>query len=243
MPKTLPTMFCLLVLTATSVAQVEATPQLDCPPSGAFGLEAKIKSVPRGAAIRWKVSPEPAGMLIRPIAASHSVVIAGPQGNYKLSCELIRGTVDADGKTVLLEGSILEAAFSLTGAPGPKPDPIPPGPTPVPPGPTPPKPTAAKFLVIIEETAEAAAGRGALLTDKAFAAQLQARGMKARVVDKDAVGPDGRPPADVARFITDAKAKGLPRVYLLDKDGKEVYSGNAPDTALKLVALLEKYGS
>ena len=113
------------------------------------------------------------------------------------------------------------------------------------PGPTPPAPvTASKlFIVIVEETSDAAATRGAVFADAALSARMRDKGHVWRVVDKDVVGPDRlTPPEDVKRFLALAKGKALPQVYLVDDKGKTRYAGPTPATAVELLALLAQWG-
>ena len=132
-------------------------------------------------------------------------------------------------------------------APAPPPTPIPPGPAPGPddngpkPPPTPVVPQAY-YVVVVEETGLAVAERGAFFADAALAARMQEKGHKFRVVDQNVVGPDGRPPADVARFLSAAAGKTLPRAFLVDQKGKAVWSGDLPKTPAALAELLQKYG-
>lgn len=123
------------------------------------------------------------------------------------------------------------------------PTPTPPGPGPMPPDPKPPDPAGVvKFLVVVEETADATAARGIYLADLTLAARLKDKGIKIRVVDKDVVGTDGKPPADVARFIADARDKPLARVYLVDEKGKTIFAGNMPADPARLIELLSRFG-
>lgn len=127
----------------------------------------------------------------------------------------------------------------------PDPKPLPPDPPPPPPpDPPPPDPVKAKLwgVVIVEETGDAVSTRGAFLADKALADYRAAHGQKFRVVDRDVVGADGKPPADVVRFLDKAKAAKLPMIFLVGTDGKEVYSGPVPATAAELVDLLKAKG-
>jgi hypothetical protein len=125
---------------------------------------------------------------------------------------------------------------------GPRPEPGPgPGPNPDPsPGPVTPQKLA---IVIVEETADAVADRGNLFRSPQLAARMKEKGHVWRVVDKDVVGPDGGPPADVARFIADAKTKTLPQVYLVDMRGRTVVQGPLTNPAApSLLALITKAG-
>ena len=112
------------------------------------------------------------------------------------------------------------------------------------PGPAPVPVTASKlFIVIVEETSDAAATRGAVFADAALSARMRDKGHVWRVVDKDVVGPDRlTPPEDVKRFLALAKGKALPQVYLVDDKGKTRYAGPTPATAVELLALLAQWG-
>lgn len=123
--------------------------------------------------------------------------------------------------------------------PGPTPGPGPqPGPTPDPFVPT----TGPLYVVIIEETGEAAAERGRLFADPTIAARFREKGHRFRVVDKDVIGVDGQPPADVRRFLDSARGKKLPQVFLVDKEGRTVVSGDLPTTPSGLLELIQKAG-
>lgn len=127
----------------------------------------------------------------------------------------------------------------------PQPKPIPPGPLPNPnPSPNPPSPVVSQplFVVIIEETADAVATRGSMFADPTLSAAMKAKGDKWRVADKDVVGPDGKQPADIARFLNDAKGKGYPQVYLVGQKGETVYGGPLPTKPADLLSLITQYG-
>lgn len=162
------------------------------------------------------------------VAGTGWVVVAATQGGKLLPLYRCRVTVgDAPG-------------------PGPTPPPPTPGPTPGPtPPPDPPKPdpspTPTKFVVVIEESKEAAATRGELYSNASLIDYYAANGIKTRRIDKDVVDSQGKPPADVARFLDGAKGKPLPRVYLVDEHGKTLYGGNLHDEPADLLNLLKKY--
>lgn len=119
--------------------------------------------------------------------------------------------------------------------PDPKPDPKPdPDVQPV----TPTK----LWVVIIEETSEAASNRGAMLSDAKLIDRMNTKQHRFRVVDKDVVGTDGRPPADIARFLTASKGKSLPQLFLVDEKGHPRFSGDMPKSAADLLALITKVG-
>lgn len=126
----------------------------------------------------------------------------------------------------------------------PRPTPQPgPGPGPGP-GPEPkPTPKVGKlFLVVIEETADAVAKRGAFFTDKALAEFMKTKGHKWRVVDKDVTDASGKPPADVARFIESARGRTLPQLFLVNEQGQTVLSLEMPAAPSLVLELLKKVG-
>jgi hypothetical protein len=98
------------------------------------------------------------------------------------------------------------------------------------------------FVVIIEETSDAVAGRGAMLTDKSLSDRFKEKGHKWRVVDKDVIGSDGNPPADVKRFLEAAKGKPLPQLFLVDEKGGVLKQLNCPSKVADLLAEIKKVG-
>lgn len=101
------------------------------------------------------------------------------------------------------------------------PGPVPPGPTPQPtptPTPTPPPapaPVLVKFVVVVCEASDPAddvdiaAIRLAGVSGE-IAEACRAAGVTWRCVDQDVVGPDGKPPKELAPFLAEAKGKKLP---------------------------------
>jgi hypothetical protein len=139
--------------------------------------------------------------------------------------------LDADGFPAVL------AVLPVTVG-GPKPEPKPdPGPGP---GPRPAAPV--KFVVVVEETAAAVPGRGAFFGDPALAARFKAKGLRFRVVDKDVVGEDDKPPADVARFLSLASGKPYPSLFLVDATGQVLAQRPVPGTPAALLTLLTDFG-
>lgn len=120
--------------------------------------------------------------------------------------------------------------------------PFPPGPMP---GPTPIIVTPSKLrIVIVEETADATAGRGAMFADLKLSARMKDKGHSWRVVDQNVVGPDRKtPPADVVEYLDASKGKALPQIYLVDEAGTTRYKGDwGKKTAAELVLLLSQWG-
>lgn len=98
-------------------------------------------------------------------------------------------------------------------------------------------------VVIVEETSDAANNRGAMLTNKALATHMSAKGHTFRVVDKDVKDAFGNVPADLKPVIDDAAKKGYPQVYLMDRASKlPTLQFAAPLTATELLKLLTDNG-
>jgi hypothetical protein len=113
------------------------------------------------------------------------------------------------------------------------------------PKPTPdpaPSPVNLWGFVIVEATAEAVAARGALLGDGALAAFMKSKSLHWRIVDKDVMGADGKPPADVLHCLNAARGKPLPQVLLIDTQGNIVTQTTLPNAG-GLVDLLKKWGN
>ncbi len=120
----------------------------------------------------------------------------------------------------------------------------PPAPEPGPaPGPTPqPSPLARAWVVVIEETSESAASRGAFWADRDLVAYVKAKGWKVRVADKDARDARGQVPADLAPYIARAKTRTLPHLMVVDPEGNPVAEGTLPASAAELLVALKKIG-
>jgi hypothetical protein len=119
-------------------------------------------------------------------------------------------------------------------APDPDPDPKP--------DPTPTTPTKL-YVVMVDETAEkATALRGKFLFDPQLASRMNEKGHLWRVVDKDVVGADGKPPADVKRFLDQAAKAPYPTYYLVDTDGRVRGSGPVPQKAADLLEAIKRVG-
>jgi len=123
-------------------------------------------------------------------------------------------------------------------------NPVPPGPGPGP-GPTPPPDPlpaiTSAYVLVIEETAEAAAGRGTFFTDQDVAAWFRANpNWKPRAVDKDIKDPaTGKTPAGFQPWLDKVKGKTLPQILVIDQDGNVRYQGDMPKTPADLLALLK----
>lgn len=116
-------------------------------------------------------------------------------------------------------------------------EPAPPGPDPIPVGPK------KLWMVVIEETSQAANNRGSYFANAALANKIKSSGHKYRVADKDVKNAEGQTPPDLAPYIAAASGKGLPWVFLVDQATGKVYHNSAlPATPEALVELLTKVG-
>jgi len=193
-----------------------------------------------GAVVRWKVLGDWQNAAD---SDGKSILVVYKSSRFDV---LAIAVLDGDGKAEVSEFVTLTFNAGATPGPGPGPGPGPePGPGPGP-GPTPVIPvTPAKLqIVIVEETSDAAAGRGAMFADAALGARMKAKGHSWRVVDKDVVGPDRKtPPADIAAQLQAAKGKMLPQIFLIDEARNVRYAGDWGDkTAADLIALLAQWG-
>lgn len=160
-----------------------------------------------------------------------TVVSACKAGTYRLMCYTGNEHGPSDPTTTLV--------VVVDPVPPVPPTPVPPDPGPTPPGPVTP---SALFVVVVEETAQAAATRGAFFTDPALSARLKDKGHKPRVVDKDVKNAAGQTPPDVKPYIDRAAGKTLPVMYLVDPTGKVRYEGVVPKTSAEFISLLESVG-
>lgn len=175
----------------------------------------------------WDVYPEPTWTHEM---ADGSLYFTGPPGVYSVKLRAVRFVNNA---MVVTQASL---KVTLDGVPAP-----PPGPPNPPPGPVTPD---KLVVVIVEDTAAAAASRGMTFLDHDLNARMADKGHRWRVVDRNVVGPDGKPPADVAKLIADAITKRMPQVYLVDSRGKVRVSAELPtiNEPAFLLGLLEKNG-
>jgi len=129
------------------------------------------------------------------------------------------------------------------GIPGPqgppgKDAPIP-GPNPAP-TPTPAAITQPLHILIVYESGDARAERGALLSNKELQARIKSKGHTWRDVDKDVIDTaTGKTPTDLLVWF--AKAKTFPTMFIVDSRGLTLYQG-APTDAKGLIDLLTKFG-
>lgn len=103
--------------------------------------------------------------------------------------------------------------------PQPEPLPNPPGPGPKP-DPTP-DPVVGKVtgVVIVEDTSKADQSRGLFFGSPKVSAFFKNSGLAHAIVPVAAVDEKGQTPPDLKKFIDEAKAKGVPRLFMVDDKG------------------------
>jgi hypothetical protein len=177
---------------------------------------------------------------------SQCAVKAAAAGTYRLWCTAVLNDRTATGLVTV----------TITGGTPTPPTPTPPTPTPTPPTPTPPTPTppdpkppepkppadAGPLWAVVIETPLGSANRGQMFTDPTLTAYAKIKGHRFRVVDKNVVGADGKPPPDLAPYLKMAEGAALPQLYLVTERGRVLYRGTLPETPDALLGLIKKVG-
>jgi hypothetical protein len=213
----------LSVLAAALLAEA-ADPLIVGEKSADWLVQLKVTGVEQGTAVLWDFYPQDTVRRVgtkKVVPISRECVFAGPKGKYDVLVRLVKGE-DVTELTYTVE---------ITGGapPGPKPEPTP--------DPVIDRKNVSYKVVFVEETSEAAAGRGAMFTSKTLDDRMKAKKHTWRIVDKDNQGPD------VQAYIKLAAEKKFPQIFLIDQDGKLPFVQlGAPTKAADLIALLEKYG-
>lgn len=189
----------------------------------------EAKGAPAGAAVLWDVYPEDVADVLE--LPGGRLVLTAPPGKYRVKCR----TVSVKDGAVSVETA--RAVVEVTGG-APEP---PPGPGPAP-GPGPLPPITKAWVVVVEETSEARAERGAFYADRDLVGYLKTKAWKLRVTDKDARDAAGNVPADLAPYLRQAEGKPLPQVWVVDQAGTVRHQGALPASAADLVAVLRKVG-
>jgi hypothetical protein len=188
-------------------------------------IELEAKGITKEAKVTWAVDNSLASVK----RLGNSIVFTGPPGTYKVT---LFGA-DFESKEVFL----IYHEVTIEG----KLPPIPPVP-PVPPDPTPNPVTGKCYVVIIEETEQAAKDRNKYLNDKALLDYVKSKNWKFEIVDKDVVDKNGKTPSDLKPYIDRAKNKDLPYVYVVTDKGQVRYENRLPKTPSELLTELKKVG-
>lgn len=213
-------------------------------------------AAPPELSIPAEVKPANGYATVRPKTDAKAVSYVGLSGVYPFPSELL-----ADKRMFVLpsqglpagryrfvavgslndEHAVVEFAV-VVGEPGPGPGPTPPPPPPGPDPPPGPVTPSELWVVLIEETGAAARTRLGWLSNPTLTAAMKRAGNHYRIVDKDVVGADGKPPSDVLPYLAGARIAGVPQVYLVDATGKTRWSGKVPATPEELAKLIDQYG-
>lgn len=155
---------------------------------------------------------------------------------------------EKDGRLLIVAGAGTPpeiGIFYLTEGQAPEPQPQPepnPGPGPQPQPEPQPQPRGPYTLIWIEETAARTAEQARALSDSAIREALRKVGWNLRVADKDVVDEHGNPPTELRMYIDIAKQAGLPRLFVIDSLGTEVFAGAAPHNVEEFRSLLKRLG-
>jgi hypothetical protein len=185
---------------------------------------------PASAVVAWDVIPRS--------VRDRFLEVSLPNGERALVFACARDvqvTIIAAG---CVEGEVRLALHSFSNGSCP---PNPPGPSPGPPPepqpPTPPPPTPPFILLWIEESTERTAAQAAAQNDRIIRDALQRAGWTLRVVDKDVTDERGRRPPDLQPWIEKALKLGLPRLFVIDKNGRYL-SYRAPANPQEFIRIL-----
>lgn len=103
--------------------------------------------------------------------------------------------------------------------------------------------TGSWQIVIVEKSEEATQARGQFFSNKELWAYITSKCVKKpKIVDIDAVGPDGKVPADLAPYISRAKGKVSPQAYVVSDKGDVLYEGTLT-TPEAFLSTIKKIGS
>lgn len=143
------------------------------------------------------------------------------------------------------EDGVIRRTLDVVAGEAPRPPPDPKPPEPKPPEPPAPKPkpdpvSGPLWVVVVEETSDAATNRGAFFADAGLMAHMKAKGYKWRVMDKDVKDKDGRVPKDLGGYLDRAAGKKLPYLMVVDADALIHREGPLPATPADLVKLLKE---
>lgn len=200
--------------------------------SGRAGRFVRISAKTSGKQVKWICD----GSKDSEIAASRddgkdALFVAPSPGKYRVWAY----TALADKPTDPASTWVTVTGVGPTPDPGPSPDPKP--------DPFPPTPLTKLYIAVIEETATPRVDRGAFLTDSDLLNYIKNKDFTYRWVDKDVVGPDGRPPNSLLPYLNAARGKALPYVVIVGPNGGiPLFEGPLPATPTDLLITLKKVG-
>lgn len=217
-------------ITAACQAQTIAGPDTVAPGKPVWF---SIVDLPTHAKAAWLPSDEiQAGPPY--IQAGHALFFATASGTRTLSAMV--AIVDADGR---LEALVPIAKKVQVGEPTPEPPPNPP---------VPPTPTGPRQLILIWESGEPTEATATAAKSKDLKQYLVDHNHHLWMIDKDAVGPDGKSaPAEFAGWLERAKKETLPRLFIVAASsdgggGNIVWEGSPPATAAEWLDLIKRHG-
>lgn len=212
-----------------AAAAVAAAPTLDGKGTVDYLFHFRLKDLPKDVvSVVWDVLPDGKATVVES-QCDDSITGAGPPGEYTVKVRLI---YPRPKKNVTLTKTVTVTGGKVTPTP-----PTPPGPTPPDPGPAPPPDKVGRF-VVVEDTSKAGGWRGDVLGSPRVQAYYKAAALTHRLVDVTAAGPDGRVPADLERYVTAARGKDLPWLFLETAAGTPIKDLKAPLVASEFVAAL-----
>lgn len=170
-----------------------------------------------------------------PTSAGPAAGIAMPAADGQVY--LVLSVVTPGGQLVM---PFTVVPYGPTPGPGPEPGPGP--------GPAPdPVPVGKLFVLIVTETKDQTPEQATVLNSKAARDLMAAKSWQWRIVDQDVVDESGKPPADIGKWVQQAKtwaAAGnkLPCLMILDEQGAVLSQGPLPATEAAYLELLKKFG-
>jgi hypothetical protein len=184
-----------------------------------------------GKALIWTVSNEDS---VDPDEDGVKFNFVAPPGTYRVKLYAIG--LAKDGKTT--KETAVPHTVKIAGG-----SPVPPDPGPNPPNPpVPPAPITKAWVVVVEETREAAATRNQFFGDEALQQYVVKKGWKLRTTDKDVKDADGNTPSDLKPYVDYARDKTRPWMFVVDQAGTVRHNGTLPETPAALLAVLKKVG-
>jgi hypothetical protein len=162
------------------------------------------------------------------------MVLGRTPGDCVITAWGVKTEADATKRESSRAVKLASFTIAVGAQPMPKPDPKP-DPKPKP------EPYVGKWrILVVEETATAANNRGQFFTDEALMSFIRAKcSHRPRIVDQDVKDANGQSPADIAPWLSLAKGKALPQVFIVGGDGTVLLSGDLPKTPADFLKTLK----
>lgn len=224
----------LFVVTGSAFCQVKGPNEITVPVGRLSAIHLTIEGDEADYAILGsdldglrEYDPDPKKLRLRVIGYSPGtafVVVTSTKGGKLQPLFVVKVTITGR----------VPQSHAATPDPGPKPDPPKLDPAPI--------PVAKLYVVVVEETKQAANDRRECFNDAELQAYMGIKGHRLRVVDQDVKDEASKTPEDVKRFIEDKYNRDLPRLYIVDENGKTLRAGPMTRTPSALISLLKQYG-